>query len=291
MKHLAKASDPDLQKAALADQSGATVASQASTLGDWWWALSDGADDSRDKLGYRSRAAFWYSRALPELTGLAKTRIERRLEDAGQAAMAAAAGQTGADSGKYIDITLAPGVVMRLVKIPASKDGKIKEFYLGQTEVTQKQWQAVMGGNPSRYKGDKLPVADITFSEAVAFCNRVQAAAPRFVTRVPSVDEQVHAQLVAFATIPASRLKEFAWVNEGARDPTHPTATKSADALQLYDMVGNVNEWCRSGKEVSGGSRNDTPPGLDPRKDRYRCGVPSGFHANNTGLRVAADLR
>ena len=110
---------------------------------------------------------------MPELTGLSKTRIERRLEDAGKEAMAAAAGQTGADNGKYIDITLAPGVVMRLVKIPASEDGKIKEFYLGQTEVTQKQWQAVMGSNPSKVKGDEFPVTNVSLDEAKAFCDRL----------------------------------------------------------------------------------------------------------------------
>ena len=157
LKHLAKSSDSNLSKLAAADQKGASTGADSAALGDHWYALAESSDIARDQAGYRSRAAFWYTRALADLKGFAKTRIEKRLGEL-QDALAAAARQTGNENGKFIDITLAPGVLMRLVKIPASKDGKIKEFYLGQTEVTQKQWQAVMGGNPRQSHLGPCPV-------------------------------------------------------------------------------------------------------------------------------------
>ena len=169
---LANVADRDVQKAALADQSGGTEAKQMTTLGDWWWALAEGADNERDQAGYKSRAVFWYTRAAAGLTGFAKTRVEKRIADAGQAALAAAARQDGGENGQFIDITLAPGVVMRLMKIPASADGKIKEFYLGQTEVTQKQWQAVMGNTPKAKRDDSLPIAPVTWKDCQAFMDR-----------------------------------------------------------------------------------------------------------------------
>ena len=131
LKYLAKSGDGDLQNAARADLTGADSSGRTSALGDLWWSLGEDAESPRDRSGYKSRAVFWYTRAASGLSGFAKTRLEKRIKEAGDEALAAAAEQTGGDSanGKFIDITLAPGVLMRLFKIPASKDGKIKEFY------------------------------------------------------------------------------------------------------------------------------------------------------------------
>ena len=255
LKHLAKASEADLQKAALADQSGATVAAQATTLGDWWWALGEGADDERDKLGYRSRAAFWYSRALPELTGLSKARIERRLQDAGKEAMAGAAAQAGNDSGKFIDVTLAPGVIMRFNKIPGSAAGKIKEFYLGETEVTQKQWVAVMGNNPSAHKGERLPVDSVSWDDCKAFIDRLANANSRMIFRFPTDGEFDYACLAgkdfAYYTDAAA---EFMWTKENSKTVVQEVARLKPNAWGLYDMLGNIWEWSMANSFINGGS-------------------------------------
>ncbi len=255
LKHLAKAADADLQKAALADQAGAAEPSKTSTLGDLWWNLAEGAESARDKAGYRSRAVFWYTRALAGLNGLAKARVEKRLKDAGEAALTAAAAQTGADNDAFVDITLAPGVLMRLVKIPASADGKIKSFYLGQTEVTQKQWQAVMGSNPSTFNGGDLPVGNLSIDDCRALVKalNVTEAARRVSFRLVTKDECEHAYLAARPNSAYARaISDFAWVAPQSSGKPHPVASKKPNAFGLYDTIGN-NWEILEGAQMAGG--------------------------------------
>ena len=288
LKHLAKSSDAKLSKLAAADQKGAATGADAAALGDLWYALAESSDGARDQAGYRSRAAFWYTRAVQDLKGFAKTRIEKRLGEL-QDALAAAARQSGNENGKFIDITLAPGVLMRLVKIPASKDGKIKEFYLGQTEVTQRQWAAVMGGNPSERKGDNLPVELVTWNDCqqfIAALNR-EASAQRFAFRLPTVEEFTYCcEPVAKAAKSAGTLHKIGWLKQNAGDTTHAAGQLLASDSQLYDLIGNVWEWTSNDDKVFGVSY------LDTHADNLVADGAKKYNKGpNLGLRIAADQR
>ena len=288
LKHLAKSRDAQLRAVAVIDQESPGEAEAMAKAGDLWWALADDAKDPRDQTGYKSRAVFWYTRAVDQLKGFAKTRVEKRISEAGEEALAAAAGQNGAAGGKFLDITLAPGVVMRLVKIPASKDGKIKEFYLGQTEVTQKQWVAVMGNNPSSIKGDSLPVSYVSINDCKAFFERIGPMNPRLKFKLASSDELLHAVL---AERPISHYLDHAgdyfWTRENSGTAPHAVASLRANEWGLYDMIGNSGEWCASGNMWGGSVWDQAAILKEASIDRPHDKPTDGA----IGFRVAADAR
>ncbi|HUY89410.1 MAG TPA: SUMF1/EgtB/PvdO family nonheme iron enzyme [Pirellulales bacterium] len=286
LKHLTKAGDAQLRAVAVIDQESPGEPETMAKAGDLWWALSVDAKDPRDQAGYKSRAVFWYTRAADQLTGFAKTRVEKRISEAGEEALAAAAGQNGGTGGKFLDITLAPGVVLRLVKIPASKDGKIKEFYLGQTEVTQKQWVAVMGSNPSSVKGDSLPVSYVSINDCKAFFDRISPTNPRLKFKLANSDELMHAFL---ANRPIShymdRAGEYFWTRENSGKAPHTVASLKANEWGLYDMVGNSAEWCASGNMWGGSVWDNAADQRQAPVDRPHDQPTDGA----IGFRVAAD--
>lgn len=289
LKHFAKSGDQSLQALALADMKGATTGAAAATLGDSWYAFAESADNPSDKAGYRSRAAFWYTRAVNDLKGFAKARIEKRLGEM-QDALAAAANQTGGENGKFIDVTLAPGVLMRLVKIPASADGKIPSFYLGQTEVTQKQWQAVMGSNPSGIKGDNLPVGVVTWEDCNNFAQRLNSTpnGKRVAFRLPTQAELSHAYLAGQThEYYLSRYQEFFWTGDNSGGLLKPVGTKKANTWGIHDSLGNAWEWCND-ETIWGGSVGQK---IAEHKNTPRKGKTDNPSDNIIGLRVAAEAR
>jgi formylglycine-generating enzyme required for sulfatase activity len=170
-----------------------------------------------------------------------------------------------------------------------------KPFYLGKYEVTQEQYVALMGNNPSRWKGKQLPVEQVTWHDAVAFCKRLteqERKAGRlpagYAYQLPTEAQWEYACragtttpfAVSFTTSNTNYdtvMRRVGWFNGNSGGQTHPVGKKTANPWGLYDMHGNVLEWCadRYGTYLAGSVPD--PTGASAGSHRiYRGG---GWHS------------
>ena len=129
-----------------------------------------------------------------------------------------------------------------------------KSCYLGTNEVTQGQYEKVMGDNPSEFKGEENPVDSVNWEEAVSFCQKLsempeeKAAGREY--RLPTEAEWEYACRAGSTTSYSfgeteKSLEEYAWFGGNSGDMTHPVGEKKPNRWGLYDMHGNVLEWCQ----------------------------------------------
>jgi formylglycine-generating enzyme required for sulfatase activity len=239
-------------------------------------------------------------------------------------------------SGKSRTLTLDMGnqVTMKLVPIPAGKfmmgspkteagrqggEGPQREvtitkpFYMGATEVTQAQYEAVLGENPSHFKGPQNPVEMMSWEDAGEFCRKLSDKTGKNV-RLPTEAEWEYACRAGTKTRFAfgdndADLGDYAWFSGNSDGKTHPVGGKKPNAWGLYDMHGNVWEWCSdyhgesyvNTKNVdpqgpaSGSNRVLRGGGLDCSplicRSAFRIGIVPGSRNFNYGFRVVLDLK
>jgi len=184
-----------------------------------------------------------------------------------------------------------------------------RPFYLGMTEVTQAQWFKVMGRRAGGFQGDDLPVESISWDDAVAFCRKLSALDGR-TYRLPTEAEWEYACRAGSAGRFSGDavLADQAWTEANSDGRTHPVGTKKPNAWGLYDMHGNVAEWCadwygpypdaqvvdpagpREGKArvVRGGSWASFDRGC---RSASRSSVPPSYQTRFVGLRVVMETR
>ena len=120
------------------------------------------------------------------------------------------------------------------------------DYYIGKFEVTQALWQAVMGSNPAKNKGDNLPVEKVTWTECQDFIKKLNELTGKNF-RLPTALEWVYAarggsKSSGYKYSGSNKLSEVAWFDSNSKDKTHPVGTKMPNELGLYDMSGNVWE-------------------------------------------------
>ncbi len=177
-----------------------------------------------------------------------------------------------------------------MVVIPGTK------YALGKYEVTQAEWQAMMGYNPSVFIGDNLPVERVSWSDVQKYLTKLnQKTGKQY--RLPNEAEWEYACNGGSQTeyCGSNDINAVAWHDKNSDDKTHPAGQKQANGYGLYDMSGNVWEWmddCRKGdcaqRALRGGAWSS-----DSQRARYaiHIRVDSEFYRyNNSGFRLARTL-
>ncbi len=121
-------------------------------------------------------------------------------------------------------------------------------FYMSRTEITQKQWRDVMGIDPSYFKGDNLPVEQVSWNDVQEFIKKLNEMDSTKIYRLPSEAEWEYAAGAGNKTIyyfgdNESELVDYAWYDMNSRRETHEVGRKKPNKWGLYDMHGNVWEW------------------------------------------------
>jgi len=125
-----------------------------------------------------------------------------------------------------------------------------KGFYMQTTQVTQKQWKALKGNNPSNFNGcEESPVEQVSWDDVQDFIKKLNSKEGSDKYRLPTEAEWEYACRAGSNTIycfgnDKNRLKEYAWYDKNAENETHPVGQLNPNDWGLYDMHGNVWEWC-----------------------------------------------
>ena len=165
----------------------------------------------------------------------------------------------------------------------------LSSYYIGKTEVTQALWKAVMGSNPSNFSGDILPVECVSWNDCQQFIRKLNSLTGQNF-RLPTEAEWEFAcrggnnsRGYKYSGSNYNYIDNMAWYAGNSGDKTHPVATKLPNELRIYDMSGNVWEWCSDWKGDYSSGAQTNPKG--PEIGSYRVFRGGGLFNSTRGCR------
>ncbi len=182
------------------------------------------------------------------------------------------------------------------------------DFWMADSEVTQRQWQSVTGNNPSNFKGDELPVEQVSWFDAVGYCNALslkEGLLPCYQIngttvgwadglkcsgyRLPTEAEWEYAARSPATTVYAGsdNVDQVAWYTNNAGNTTHAVRTKAANGRRLYDLSGNVWEWVWDWYQSNYESGSSTDPIGPTTTSSFRSARGGSWNFAEADARVA----
>ena len=186
----------------------------------------------------------------------------------------------------------------------------LSSYYIGKFEVTQAQWRAIMGKNPSSFTGDNNPVEQVSWHEVQEFCQKLSSLTGKKY-RLPTEAEWEYAakggnKSKGYKYSGSNTIGDVAWYRENSGRKTHPVGQKQPNELGIYDMSGNVYEWCYDWFSIYSSSPQTNPTGKTNGSRRvnrggswrsnaeycrlaFRYNYDPGSVDSNLGLRVVCE--
>ncbi len=183
----------------------------------------------------------------------------------------------------------------------------LSDYYIGRCEVTQELWEAVMGSNPSYFKGAQKPVESVSWNDCQEFVSRLNSLTGR-TFRLPTEAEWEYAarggnKSLHYKYSGSGNIGNVAWYFDNSGSSTHAVGTRTANELGIYDMSGNVREWCSDwyGDYSAGAQTNPQGPSSGSRRVlrggswfsdagccqvSYRSATIPDINGSNHGLRL-----
>ncbi len=278
---LAASSDPALKTPAKMEIAHPAAPIDQVRLADAWWDAS-AKQPAAIQRSIQLHACSWYKLALPDLVGLVKFRVTHRLKDA----------PAGPVEPRFKELLLDLGndVTMKFLLLPAGtfKMGSppktinlqtyggerqitlTKPFYMSVFPVTQRQYKQIIGKNLSHTKSPDNPVDSVSWTEAVAFCDALSRKTGKKV-KLPTEAQWEYACRAGTTTLYnyggnwRRHLPFYGW----PAPPTRPVGARPPNAWGLYDMPGNVAQWC---SDYNGMDLDRTKDATDPQGSDHWSG-------------------
>lgn len=184
------------------------------------------------------------------------------------------------------------------IEIPV-REIRVSSFYIGRFEVTQEEWQAVMGNNPSDFEGPPRPVENVSWNDCQTFIKKLNSITHHITHKEFRLPTEIEWEYIARGGRKARGLKysgsnylvDVGWYKLNSDMETHSVGSKSPNELGIYDMSGNVWEWCDSWSYsnqpiIRGGGWNDA---IKNCRVSCRLSMDSDSKSNEVGFRLAYD--